>query len=350
MDVSRSIPLATALLLLCAGTSGQTPAQRTLELHDALVEEVRAQLSSDDPKTIAWGAHRAAEHRLAGAKHRLRDALGALAKREVDPMHYAVTTVLDALVQLDADVPVSELEPFFGLAPAVVLLLGRERDIETLLRVFRAQVPGSSAWRACGNALVTRSSPEFVAAVLRATIVPWVRVRDGEPGETFDLPPPDTVGCSLDFNHGGWPLFPRYEFSHGADARGVLLTAAPFLTAWDRTLRPDASKCTWSGERTLPEARASWLLHLLGKEHEQAVHAIDKDRSVQWRDAASFVADVRALRAQIEADWRKVVTACVDAKLVSADAAKGLVPHIVLGEANLIDYRRDETVRLPDIR
>ena len=347
MDARRSIPLATALLLFCAGTaSGQTPEARSARILDALLEEVQAQLRSGHPKTIAWGAHVAAEHRF--AKSALRDALRALAERDNDPVHYAATTVLDALVQIGADVPVRELETFLGLGPAVVLLLRQERDTETLLRAFREQDLGFGAWRACGNALVTRNSPEFVAAVLRARIAPWVQVHDGEPS---DLLPPSSIGCSFDWEHFGWPQFPRYYFSFGTQVGGEILTSSPFLTTWARMLRPDAGKYTSSSEFTLPEARASWLVHLIGKQHEPAVRSIDKDRALLWRGAASFAADVRALRAAIEADWAKVVAACVDAKVIPADVAKGLAPDIVLGAVNLLDSRTLRIAEpLPDVR
>ena len=340
--------ITAALLLLCAGTtSGQTPSERSAELRDALVAEVRAQLRSGDPETIAWGAHRAAEHRLFACRDDVRAALRRFAKDDPDPFRYAAHVVLDALVQTVATVPVDELEPFFELPPAVALLLRDEHGTDVLVRAFRAQPAGSTTWRACGNALVTRGSTELVLDVLKARIAPLVQVHDGEPIE--GLKDSGSIACSFDREHIGWPSFPRYGFTFAPEAGSHVVCGGPFPVFRTRDLRVSAGGCQWSGEYTLAEARASWLTHLLGKEHEQAVRAIDRERTLRWRDAASYAADVRALRAAMEADWRAVVTACAGAKLIPADAAKDLAPEIVLGEWNLLDGRNDRQMVLPEV-
>lgn len=74
----------------------------------------------------------------------------------------------------------------------------------------------------------------------------------------------------------------------------------------------------------------------------------DRERTLRWRDAASHPANVAALRDTIAADWRVVVAACVGAKLLTAEVAKGLEPDIVLDDWNLLDVRKDTSVPLPD--
>jgi hypothetical protein len=345
-SIGFALLAATAVLAQADGKQGKPPGDRTAELCWALVAEVQQQLRSADPRTIAWGAHRAAEHRLVACEDDLVAALRKFAKDDPDRTRYAANTILDALVQIAGDVPRDELEPFFALEPTVALMLPRDHGPGVLLRVARAHATGSPAWRACGNVLVTARNPDFVADVLRARIAPFVQVHDGEP--LRELWPGDSVGCSFDFEHAGWPSFPRYTFSFAPETGAKVLVGDAFPVFVVRDTSASAGRCTCSSEFTLSDARAAWLQHLLGKEHADAARALDRERTLRWRDAASYPANVSALRDTIAADWRAVVTACVGAKLLAAEVAKGLEPDIVLDEWNLLDVRKDTSVPLPD--
>ena len=194
--------------------------------------------------------------------------------------------------------------------------------------------------------LIAKSSAEVALAALRARIAPFVRVHDGKP--LGELHPPDSVGCTFDREHVDWPSFPRYDFAFSPDTGLHAVCGGALPVFRTRVLHDTAGRCHWSSEWMLPNARASWLVHLLGKEQAEAVRAIDQHRLLRWRDADSYPADMRALRAEVEADWRKVIALCIAAKVITAEAAKVLAPEIELGEWNLLDEREDRSVPLPD--
>src|SRR5262245_32351968 len=152
--------LLVASFLLGIATAQQTgsPAQRFDELKGNLVKEVRAQLRSDDLKTIAWGAYAAAEFRLESCIPDLRAQLATLAKVDSEKRAEAVFAIFDALIETKAIVPGEELEPFLEgfTMDAALFRLGRrtQANEKFLLEAYR-KLDGSSnaTWLACATIL-----------------------------------------------------------------------------------------------------------------------------------------------------------------------------------------------------
>ena len=82
-----------------------------------VTDQVEQQLRSDDPKEIAWGAYLAAQNRLRSAIPALQGRLAFLSPRDSVPRVSqslpAALAVLDALVQLNAQLPAESVRDWF---------------------------------------------------------------------------------------------------------------------------------------------------------------------------------------------------------------------------------------------
>src|SRR5262245_55543747 len=80
--------------------------------YPAVVEQVKRQLVSSDPREVAWGAYIASQNQLREAVPLLERALTGVTSSEP-----AELAVLDALIQLNATVSADSLRPLFNQFP-----------------------------------------------------------------------------------------------------------------------------------------------------------------------------------------------------------------------------------------
>lgn len=347
------------LQAVAAQTDEPPPIARGVEA--VLLPEITSRLRSDDLATVAWGAHLAAKYRVTEAAPILRTALAELADRPQAAGRFAELALLDALLQTDAVLTTEELAPFrTGLGgTAWLALLARDPigNREALAHHFR-QLDRAGAWIewvATGNVLVTTRDADFVLALLeRQHVMQRVVVRDAATTETpaartggrrgrgrnvasIEVPPsqPPTVLYELTLDgRPGDVLFARGEHT-------VFLRRHVHE---QRTIRRRDHESHTLGD---PERqRLAWLARMLEQTVAELPFAVECSLTVSWHGAEKLQADLQEARADVLADFRRLVAVCVEAKLVARAATTDLAPTI---EIRWDDRRGDQSEPLPAV-
>jgi hypothetical protein len=340
----RSLPW---LALAVARTAmAQAPAADAV----TLVKEALAKLRSDDLPTVAWGAWSIASNKLETCVGELRAQLVAFARIGQARRDLALRAVLDALIQIDAAVPVEELEPFLdqrSVRTQAMVLLARcgDENCPALRRLFRAETDDSLVWVACGNLLAGRRDPEFLLDLLRYPV--HLRVSVVEKGI---VPERERSRAT----HWGWqdsgdPPLVTYRLGE----RGILIADGPLpVHAWREVRESRTSpkgRLAWSGQESVSSYRRLlriWLGDMLRDSAPDRL--LDHDQWVlcEWSGADALLVGVKERREEIARDHRALVDACVAAKVLDAAVAKDCVPSV---ELEIDDQRKDRTVPLPGI-
>jgi hypothetical protein len=325
----------------------------------ASVQEALTWLRSGDLPTIAWGAWSVASNRLVACTAELQAQLASLAKVDPARRELMVGYLLDALIQVDARVPVDQLRPFFDQrklrAQLLILLLRSGDEVRvTLRRWFRAE--DDPMWSMYGNLLAKARDGEFATAVLSCPVHLKVSAVDQAiPAEGLvDIdevvlhPARQRAIWSLHTLAAGYPPFASYVVSDLRTDRNpgsFLVGDGPMVLRALREVHP--SMMEWL-EREAGSNRGrvyGWLAEMLRNRAPDRLLEHDQWVMVQWSGADAFLAAVRERRAEIERDYRALVTACVAAKLVDPAAAKDRLPRI---ELQFDDRRSDRSVPLPE--
>ncbi|MEO6595567.1 MAG: hypothetical protein ABIP94_12510 [Planctomycetota bacterium] len=348
MNIARALVLTVAPAVLAQGTEG--PAQRFAEVRAQLVQQVEAQLRSDDLATVAWGAYTAAEFRLDGCIADLRKKLAALTAGDTSPLRCARTALLDALIQTNAGVPGEELAPFLDCGVPALVLLGRSSDAnrELLRRAFRPHA-GMSTWqRACGNLLANLRDAEFVRDLVSGPLEVWVWVADPGRQERAEIPVGGgSVACSGFPVPAGFPPIARHRLTTAGEAGAVLVAQGAQSVFVHRSWYHGGLHCEWSesyGE--YHSARVAWLEQVLGAEQRLLIEGIDEPVAIEWNGPDALLAFVQERRRQVELRWRALVAACVQAKLPTVDWDAERPPRV---QFELLDCRAEQSVPLPDV-
>jgi len=308
------------------------------------VQEAIVNLHSDDLRKVAWGAWSAALNDLAPCVGELRARLVALAKVSPAQRTFVVRAVLDALIQIDAAVPVVELEPFLAspetMTHAFVLLVRRADENGPLLRqLFRSQSDTSLVWVASGNLLAAARDPEYVVDLLRSPVHLKVSVVD--PGVLLQPIRSHTHERWGESVPDGYPPVTTYRLG----SEGIKVADGPLpvraLRRTDKNGEIDFG--TSAGYRSL---RRMWFAHVLGDGAPDRLLDQDQWVEVEWSGAKEFLDGVQERRSEIERDFADLITACVKTKLVKATAVDGLRPVV---EVQLDDRRKDLGIALPDV-
>jgi hypothetical protein len=343
---SKRTRAAVALVLAAA----IAPAQNLADAQAQFVATVKAQLRAAEPKAIAWAAHTAAEHRLAGLDTELLAALRCARAHTGGDWAKTLPPILDALIETGATVPNVDLAPLHDRDRGVVLLLANERLAtkpfvdSLLLATFRGHERGSDAWRACGNLLCKQRHPGFVSDLLLVPMNVCVRVHSPECDGTWSTEISCTA-CGLVREDKDWPPATRHELLFMATAGAKVLVEWPFPVFVRRVRLPTNGFTHAPSGHSVENLRTAWLKHLVWI--ATCIAPIERTVDVDWSDVPTFVADVTKHRAAAETEWRDLVAACVDMSLLSPDAAKGLTPTITI---TLDDWRADKSVPLPAVR
>lgn len=189
-------------------------------------------LASGDPRLIVWGAHYAIAAKNQEVVPQLLDVaerwqathvdLSAEMGSEDDPtdQHDATTAVLDAIIQLHAQVSPSTLRNLAVDFPnQVAILLSRlSGDESTTLRLefYRMQPHTRAAdnLQYVGGALLAKDPPPGFAAELFSSIHNRAIIKITRPGYSEESTYATGIGgsCFVDDTHQvGWPTFGTYE-------------------------------------------------------------------------------------------------------------------------------------------
>lgn len=360
---------AVVLGLVASAASVDTPALAQslpdpvpfVQARERESEHLAAQwLASSDPRLQAWGAYVAMRDRrnallpaLAGLVSRAVSAGVSRADLGVD-RHAALASVLDAIIQLDGRVPVSDAAALYETFPVQSLILlsfGQRGAAGHLLQFFSRTDTPPLTWGAIGN-LLANSGPQtgFAAAVLTGFVV-RVAVRVTDSGSR----PPRGSGFAGSCPDGplqpraGWPLVGNYRVSR----RGTLLAAGAVPSYYERVEggadpgapQPDARCPGYLSPFERQHVRARLLTRLASL--ETAPVRDEAAETLEWNGEARYSRDVAALIGRHRARLEEVASRLQDRGLLTAVERASATPLI---EITIIDARASRRMPLPTLR
>jgi hypothetical protein len=324
-----------------------TPAERFAAMRKQLVAGVTNQLQADDLPSVAWGAHAAAEYRLAECIPELRARLTKLGRPSSAATEFAALALLDALVETGASVPGEELVPFLEgwCMDAALALLGAraEANRELLLQQYRLLHPRSEARVACGSWLTGLRDPAFLRELLHAPVT--IDVLIGGSGEDFVRGIEIGFGSLSHFRPKVPSTFPSPSFRHlTVGLASASVSSAPVQLT--RT-KHDGGFCLpdHGFTRAIRTAHTTWLRQYLDELREPIAFDRNPILASEWQGVDALREAVDECRRRVTAQHRVVVNACLQAKLLDA-AAVAAIPAITF-DVQLADLRADRTTPLP---
>ena len=350
----RPVPLVCACLLLASSASAQ-PAPPD---PDALMGSLEPQLArlgtmwlqSTDPRFQAWGAYFVLRDRRTDVVPDLLARLAATGQRDV------MLAVLDALIQLDAQAPVSEAERLYPEFPVQsLILLARAGDdaAPALLEIFKSEPRWPAAWLAAGALLLNRRAEGFAAAVVEGMTV-HAEIIVTEPnsgggrgggnlccGAALPRPP-----------KAGWPPVGLYAFAGCGDSvepGATVLVAGPDPAYYVRQISASyeiegAPSCGCNPDRDL--VRQHYLTSLLFGSPEHPPVRAHVSHTIVWQSVENYSSDVVAFRAEQQRILSDLMRQLAERNLLTEDQAKSLRPKL---DVSIWDQRASPQPPLPEL-
>lgn len=299
-------------LLMCASRalaqlSASAPADPdsiAARLQEDSSRTAKAWISSQDARTRAWAAYLVLRDRITA---QIPDLLslaveynvlnGAPASLAETDDHNAMLAVLDAMIQMNADVPAdtaAKLYPEFQAQSMILLARSTGDTTPVLLQIFQTEAAHQGAWLAAGNLLVQRRPPGFAAAVLsKLTVRAQVWVTNGQ---GFGSGQGGGIGGGVFSEpHSGWPEIGTYSLSACGSANNVVLVEgdhpAYYSRSVDNLYRPVFdSACV--GAPPTDETRADYLGNLLSAERGNPPIPSQLTHTIVWSSNADYLDDI----------------------------------------------------------
>ncbi|HYG98328.1 MAG TPA: hypothetical protein VD837_04295 [Terriglobales bacterium] len=172
--------LAVAMLLMflaCVSGAQQPPPDDPVRLlrddGQRRAQWANEWLRSGDPRQVAWGAWLARQDRRTELIPLLLQQVREYQPTQLPPPaaldhHDALLVVLDALIELNATVPVEDARKLYSQFPAqslILLVRSREDNQSALLEILQ-NAKANWNWLAAGNVLAQKRTPGFAALLL----------------------------------------------------------------------------------------------------------------------------------------------------------------------------------------
>jgi len=367
MKTPNVLLVAVGLLTAEAASFAQQPTTADLERMsrtDALALAPKW-LARGTPQQRAWAAYWISRDRLEQRIPDLLDALGTYeASSEASSSDWndddaALLEMLDALIQLNADVSPDSAGALYTKFPAPALvLLARSKDAATsvLLGIFDgAQSWQVMSWLAVADLLAASPPPGFAARLLKEISV-HARVQVLSPGQ--GAPGAGIAGdCAESSGEGpsrDWPPVGAYHLAAHPEPGSELLAAGEDPVYMVRTLTKDYSRgahsssycADWDWMRVAPGTLSRDLIgQLLGMKKERFALQLEPSLSITWSSgktyrsaATSFVQKQQGILHGTEAGLE------ARGLLTDSEAASIQVPF----EVEVLDVRVNKTP-LPDL-
>lgn len=303
-----------------------------------------AWMHSLDPRVRAWGAY------LVLRDHRTEAVPDLLAMVTVFPVveevatqtdvdqHDAMLGVLDALIQLNVEVPAVDAQRIYTEFPAQALILLARSHQDTspaLLRIFKSERRWPAAWLASGTLLLERRAEGFAAAVAQGMTV-HALVMVTEPGVGAG-----SGGSSLCCGLGGvpspkegWPPLGVYAFAGCGDRvqpGASLLTGGTDPAYYSRQVTAayratEGFDCGCNPDKDL--VREHYLTKMLSDSSERPPVRAHVSHTILWQDLNAYrgeLADFIAVQQHVFADLARRLR---EQGLVSEADAQSIRPRL----------------------
>ncbi len=336
------------LLLTCgAARAGAQPPPTFREAAAA----VNRLLQSSDAKDVAWGAFTSSHYHVVSAVPLLTAALGRELGADGDAGRMAELAILDALVQLDAHVPVDALRPFLERWPIpTLILLGSAIDDRDALLLERFKATSGFEWRAIANLLLKSQPPGFAFRLLEGLRLSLTIYVTDDPGSGFGSGQGSGAGyCgTYALMVPGFPPLAEYQFVL-AGPGVTILSRGPQTVYYARRMGGPGRipPPTGSTSATPSDAdRVQYLNALVGRRGETATLRDRSSITIVWTNPQAFRQDIAAQRQRVEDLYQDVVSFLVSSNRLTEDESRTLLPNITIA---IEDRRSNNGESLPAI-
>jgi len=312
-------------------------------------------LSPPSPAEVAqgyaWAAWNAAEAGRTEAVPELLVLLDRSAALGGAEGGWARSSLLDALIRLDAAPKWERLEPLLANDRTAVLLLTARRP-----RVYREGLLACMdrgfgwEWIAACNLLTRLKAPGLAGRLLDGLPVGLtLRVVDAGTGPRGCIGIGGGAGgrgCGRVLVQPGWPPRVFYTLTDRPAEGSRLVAPGPVPVYVRRTVIVDrggiGGATAWPWRQ--PQLRYEALAALLDTHVDQLPLHRESHREIFWNGAVRYATAVAAARASVERDFADLVARLRVRGLLTAAEARGLAPAI---ETGVRDLRGDKSVPLP---
>ena len=290
-----------------------------------------ALLQSADARQQAWGAWLSARNVLPEMIPLLQQVVSTRITSMVMADAAAADQALDALIQLNAEVPPDLLLLVYERRPAqaLVLLSKNREDVEdALLTLMRRE--GGLPWFAAANLALARKLPRSAFVLLEGMQITATLVvsEDGNNG----LGPGSgggSAGCGGIGRAEGLPPWPSFELTSFAASGVVVLAAGPTPIYYQRSVSragqtPAFRQVTMRGPSTAD--RLKYLAALAGFDASTLPLTGYESYPLAWQGPASVDAEVVRIREDVRRRYALLLKALMEARALAVEDANALQP------------------------
>lgn len=344
-----------------AAAAASLPAEAAAPPDEAQGKAARL-LKSASARERAWGAYLSARHELGENVPALVELLERGVKAEAGEdstdaeTSYALRAVLDALIQLDAEVPAATLQTLYRHYPdeAVILLSNPSANNQATLLALLAETPAERVrWLALGN-LLAQSGAQGFSALLLAGMEIDVRVRvftTANEDYGWNGGGGDACGGSGNFcsTLEGFPPVAVYVLTRDASRGSVVVadgTHTVYYLRQSNVCPGEAHSLFLTGN---PQRyRQEYLLSMLGiSPTDSEFFDVEREFEIVWKDDKQFARDISRLRKQVAKSYEELLRQLQERNLLTPTEASTLKPNISF---KIIDHRRDpDAPPLPEV-
>jgi hypothetical protein len=315
-----------------------------------------AWLGSPDPRLQAWGAYAVLRDWLTDATPTLLQMLARYSPGEDAARHDAMLAVLDALIQMGANVPAADAQRIYAEFPVQSLILlsrAAEGNAPALMDIFENERREPAAWLAAGNLLLAQRAQGFAAAVLEGmTVHALVTVTEPNSGGGFG-------GSNLCTGLGGaaqpkagWPAVGIYAFGGCGDSvkPGAMMLAAGADPAYyyrqvNSSYQMDATRgCCGVCRPDKDLVRQHYLTALLAASADDPPVRAHISQTIAWQSVDAYRQELQAFIAGQEHVFTELARRLGSQELLSDEEVKSLVPTL---EIRIWDQRASRGPALP---
>ena len=325
------------------------------------LDEARAQLRSDKPNEVAWGAFRAAEYRLFNLMPDLTAKLAAPPTGDDREVYAVRAALLDSAVRLDAAVPASVVRSYWNDFPVQSAILfakatgardGVLLDLLTSATECRwfALANLLVQWRPSGLAVSANGLVLNILTPIHLNLVVTVS-EQGNAGSGGGAG--GGVGDGIGINPAGFPPRATYRFESGPSAGVAVLSTGPRVLYYSRTVSYGwqfAVSEVYIGGPTGAE-RLRYVQAYAFPEHEpldQVRQLGERYDSARWEGENALRGRIDDLRADMLQHYRDfLATLVARGRLTAADSQSLAQPAI---DVRIVDARMDKSRPLPAIK
>jgi hypothetical protein len=325
------------------------------------LDEAGAELRSDKPNEVAWGAFRAAEYRLFNLMPDLIAKLAAPPAGDDREVYAVRAALLDSAVRLDAAVPASVVRSYwndFPVQSAILFARATGARDAVLLDLLTSAI--EFRWFALANLLVQwrpsglAVSPNALAVNILTPIHLNLVVTVSEQGNAGSGGGAGGgVGDGIGMNPAGFPPRATYRFESGPLPGLTVLSTGPRVVYYSRTVSYGwqfGVSEAYIGGPTGAE-RLRYVQAYAFPEHEpfdRVQQLAERNEVARWEGDDALRRRVDDLRADMLQKYRDFLTTLVTrGRLTAADAQSLAQPPI---DVRIVDARKDKSQPLPVIK